>query len=188
MVRCVVAALLLLSPSSATIVSAALPDNRLDLQSLPSLPAVEPARVGAIAQDALENGLLAAEHSGNNRAVVLALLDLSRFNREQGRARLAVEYSRRALSASPRRQVRASSSRVRWRTRCEPVTGGRRGRRAHSYRRFKEESDRLSAEDKKKQLEAVEQKYQSERQASEKSGRAARPRFGRWRPIAGAFS
>ena len=63
--------------------------------------------VRAQAHDALENTLRAAEYSGDPRAIVGALLDLSRFNREQGRVRLALDYARRALLRR-RRRARAN--------------------------------------------------------------------------------
>ena len=65
-----VGALLLLSPLTAAASSPIASTDRLDPQAQPSLPPVNERSVPSIAQDALDNALLAAEHSGNTRAVV----------------------------------------------------------------------------------------------------------------------
>ena len=84
MVRRVLAAfLLVLPPSSAADVSAHQRADRLDPQprSRPSHPRADRVNVREVAQGPLDNALLTAEHSGDKRAIVNALLDLSRFNR-----------------------------------------------------------------------------------------------------------
>lgn len=169
MIRRVLAALVLLPPLSATGVSANPRAGRLDPQvrSRPSLPPVGDVNVREIAQDALENGLRAAEYSGDTRAVVNALLDLSRFNRERGRGRLAVDYSRRALTLAQETDSRELVRRSWEELAASQERAGDSAGALASYRRFKEEHDRIVDEEKRKQLEILEQKYQSERQASE---------------------
>jgi diguanylate cyclase (GGDEF)-like protein len=167
MVRRLFAALLLLPALSATVV-AGLRADRLDPQprSRPSVPRGKNVTVREIAQDALDNHLRVAEHSGDPRAIVDALLDLSRFNRERERGRLAVDYSRRALIVAEKTGSR-ELIRLSWEelVSSQDRAGDAAGALA-SYRRFKEESDRLSEEEKKKQIDILEQKYQFERQAN----------------------
>ena len=134
----------------------------------PAAPAGQPtAPPRGLAQDALDNNLRTAEYSGDPRAIVGALLDLARFNQEQGRVRPALDYARRALAAAQTAGVRELVDRS-W----EEVIAGqeRAGDLAGalaSYRRFKEEHDRAVAAEERKRLELVEGKYQAERKASE---------------------
>jgi diguanylate cyclase (GGDEF)-like protein len=120
-----------------------------------------------LAQDALDNNLRAAEYSGDARAIVGALLDRARFNREQGRVRPALDDARRALAAAQAAGVRdlVDSS---WEEviAVQERAGDAAGALA-SYRRFKEEHDRAVAADERKRLELVEGKYLAERKASE---------------------
>ena len=170
MIRRVLAALLLLPPlSSAAAVSAHARADGLEPQprSRPPLRPADDVKVRELAKDSLENALLAAEHSGDKRAIVNALLDLSRFNREQGRGRLAVDFSRRALALAEGTGSRELVSRS-WEelVSSQERAGDLAGALA-SYRRFKNDQDRIVDEEKKKQLELLEHKYQSERQAGE---------------------
>src|SRR5215213_3184575 len=131
-----------------------------------STPPGEPAG-RALALDALENELKAAEYSRDPAAIVGALLELARINREQGRVRIALDYSRRALAAA-----QASGSRELVDRSWEDVIAGQEragdtpGALA-SYRRYKDEHDRLIAEEEHERLARAEQKYLAERKASE---------------------
>ena len=169
MIRRVVAALLLLPPLSATAVSAPPQADRLDPRprSRQSLPPAGETRVREIAQDALENRLRAAEHSGDPRAVVDALLDLSRFNREQGRGGLAVAYSRRALTLAQEKGSRELIGRSWEDLAASQERAGDAAGALASFRRFKDEHDRIVLEEKKKQLGLLERQYHAERQAAE---------------------
>jgi diguanylate cyclase (GGDEF)-like protein len=133
----------------------------------PQSPPPDSSQAGALAQDALGNNLRAAEHSGDARAIVGALLDLARFHREQGRVRLALDYGRLALAAAQAAGVRELLDRS-WE---EVIAGQERAGDAAgalaSYRRFKEEHDRAVAAEERKRLELVEGKYLDERKASE---------------------
>ena len=169
MVRRVLAAfLLVLPPSSAADVSAHQRADRLDPpRSRPSHPRADRVNVREVAQGPLDNALLTAEHSGDKRAIVNALLDLSRFNREQGRGRLAIDYAHRALTLAQETGSRELVSRSWEELASNQERAGDLAGALASYRRFKDDHDRIVDEEKKKQLELVERKYQSERQAGE---------------------
>ena len=170
MVRRVLAAfLLVLPPLSAADVSAHQRADRLDPQprSRPSHPRADRVNVREVAQGPLDNALLTAEHSGDKRAIVNALLDLSRFNREQGRGRLAIDYAHRALTLAQETGSRELVSRSWEELASNQERAGDLAGALASYRRFKDDHDRIVDEEKKKQLELLERKYQSERQASE---------------------
>jgi diguanylate cyclase (GGDEF)-like protein len=158
MLRRVLAALLLVR-GVLTPAASAYPADRLAPQP--------PADVREIAQDALENGLRSAEHSGDPRAIVMALLDLARFNREQGRARQAIDYSRRALAVAQQAGASDLASRSWEELAASQERAGDAAGALASYRRFREEHDRTVEEEKRKELELIEQKYQSERRAGE---------------------
>jgi diguanylate cyclase (GGDEF)-like protein len=168
MIRRSLAVLLLLPPLSVAVVAAHVRADRLDPQprSRSALPPRNDVMVRDIAQDALENRLRVAEHSGDPRTLVDALLDLSRFNRERGRGRVAVDYSRRALSVAEKTGSRELIG-LTWEAliSSQERAGDAAGALASS-RRFKEESDRRSDEETKKQIDTLEQKYQAERQAN----------------------
>jgi len=166
MIRRVVAALLLLAPLSATAVPAPPQVDRPDPRSRRSLPPTDETRVREIAQDALENRLRAAEHSGDPRAVVGALLDLSRFDREQGRGSLAVAYSRRALILAQEKGSRELIARSWEDLAASQERAGDPAGALASFRRFKDEHDRIVLEE-KKQLGLLERQYHAERQAAE---------------------
>jgi len=168
MIRRSLAVFLLLPPLSVAVVAAHVRADRLDPQprSRSALPPRNDVMVRDIAQDALENRLRVAEHSGNPRTLVDALLDLSRFNRERRRGRVAVDYSRRALTVAEKTGSRELIG-LSWEAliSSQERAGDAAGALASS-RRFKEESDRLSDEEKKKQIDTLEQTYQSERHAN----------------------
>ena len=168
MIRRSLAVFLLLPPLSVAVVAELLRADRLDPQprSRSALPPRNDVMVRDIAQDALENRLRVAEHSGNPRTLVDALLDLSRFNRERRRGRVAVDYSRRALTVAEKTGSRELIG-LSWEAliSSQERAGDAAGALASS-RRFKEESDRLSDEEKKKQIDTLEQTYQSERHAN----------------------
>ena len=142
-----------------------------------ALPASSPPRAHAQAQDALENSLRSAEYSRDPRAIVGALIDLARYNREQGRARVALDYARRALAAA---QSAASLPLVdrAWEEviACQERAGDTSGALA-SFRRYQEEHDRLAADEAGKRLAQVEARYQTERKAAD-AERAQRDRNG----------
>ena len=123
--------------------------------------------VRAQAHDALENTLRTAEYSRDPRAIVGALLDLARFDREQGRVRPALDYARRALSAAQGAGARDLIDRS-WEEliACQERAGDAAGALA-SFRRYKDEHDRAIAAEERKQLDLAEQKYQAERKATE---------------------
>ena len=127
--------------------------------------APSPAR--AQAQGALDNNLRSAEYSRDPRAIVRALIDLARYHREQGRARPALEYARRALataqSAASRQLVDRAWEEV---IACQERAGDTSGA-LESFRRYQEEHDRLAAEEARKQLAEVEGRYQAERKSAE---------------------
>jgi diguanylate cyclase (GGDEF)-like protein len=163
MIRRLLAALLLPVAVLATADSTR-PADRLDPQP-PTARVGVPAR--QIAQDALENALRTAEHGRDRRAVVVALVDLARFSREQGRLGAAIDYARRALAVA-----QETGSRELIRRSWEELVAGqeRAGDTAGalaSFRKFKEADDRLGDEEKKQQLAVLEQKFQAERQASD---------------------
>jgi diguanylate cyclase (GGDEF)-like protein len=164
MIRRLLAALLLPVAVLAT-AAATRPADRLDLQPPAARGAAPPSR--QIAQDALENALRTAEYARDARAVVTALVDLARFNREQGRSAQAIAYARRALA---RAQDTGSRDLVRssWEELiADQERAGDSAGALASYRRFKAEDDRLADQEKKTQLEVLEHKFQSERQASD---------------------
>jgi diguanylate cyclase (GGDEF)-like protein len=121
----------------------------------------------ALALDALENELKVAEYSRDPAAIVRALLELARVNRERGRVRDALDYSRRALTAAQAAGSRALIDRS-W----EDVIAGQEqagdtaGALA-SYRRYKVEHDRLVAGEERALVAQADRKYQEERKASE---------------------
>jgi diguanylate cyclase (GGDEF)-like protein len=168
MVRRIFAALLLplgLAASAASLDQA----DRSRAHTRPSIPAAPPVASGdrGAARDALENGLKSAEYSGDPAAIVNALLDLARLHREQGRHRAALDCSRRALAAAQAARSRDLVDRA-W----EDVIAGqeRAGDTAGalaSYRRYKEEHDRLVADEDHRRLDDAEQKLHAERKASE---------------------
>jgi len=123
--------------------------------------------VRAQARDALDNTLRTAEYSRDPRAIVGALLDLARFDREQGRVRPALDYARRALTAARDAGARDLIDRS-WEEliACQERAGDAAGALA-SFRRYKEEHDRAIAAEERKQLGVAEQKYQAERKATE---------------------
>jgi diguanylate cyclase (GGDEF)-like protein len=168
MIRRVVAALLLVPPLSATALFAHSQADRVDPQprSRRSLAPAGESGVREIAQDALENALRTAEHSGDPRAVVDALLDLSRFNRDQGRGRLAVAYSRRALILAQDKGSRELIKRSWEELASSQERAGDPAGALASFRRFKDEHDRIVLEEKKKQLGLLERQYGAERQAA----------------------
>jgi diguanylate cyclase (GGDEF)-like protein len=162
MVRRILAALLL-PPALAAFATQSDPARR----GGPPPRSAQPPAGGALALDALENELKAAEYSRDPAAIVGALLELARVNREQGRVRIALDHSRRALAAA-----QAAGSRELIDRSWEDVIAGQEragdtpGALA-SYRHYKDEHDRLAAEDERKLLAQAEQKYQAERKASE---------------------
>ena len=132
-----------------------------------------PARAQAL--DALENTLRTAEYSRDPAAIVGALLDLARFNREQGRIRPALDYARRALTAAQGAGAldlidRSWEEVIACQERAGDVSGA-----LGSFRRYKEEHDRAVAAQERKQLDLAEQKYQVEKKAvaSERAQREA---------------
>jgi len=131
-----------------------------------ALLASSPSRARAQAQDALENSLRSAEYSRDPRAIVGALVDLARYNREQGRARPALEYARRALAAAQSASSRELVDRA-WEEviACQERAGDMSGALA-SFRRYREEHDRLAAEEARRHLEQAEARYQTERKAA----------------------
>jgi diguanylate cyclase (GGDEF)-like protein len=141
------------------------PPDRLDAQAPTARGAAPPPR--QIAEDALENALRTAEYGRDARAVVTALVDLARYNREQGRPVPAIAYARRALA---RAQETRSRDLVRssWEELiADQERAGDSAGALASYRRFMAEDDRLADQEKKTQLEVLEHKFQSERQASD---------------------
>jgi diguanylate cyclase (GGDEF)-like protein len=132
-----------------------------------SVPQPDPPPVRGPAQDALENSLRTAEYSGDPRAIVGALLDLARFNREQGRARQALAYSRRALEAAEAARSRELVDRSWEEMIASQERAGDTAGALASFRRYKEEHDRLTAEEERRRVERVEQKYEAERKASD---------------------
>jgi diguanylate cyclase (GGDEF)-like protein len=166
MLRRGLAALLLLTSMSTAAVSVSLRAEGRDLQ----LPAPESGAANGreIAQDALENALRAAEHSADVRAIVSALLDLARFHRERGRARVAIDYSRRALARAQAVDSRDLVSRSWEELASSQERAGDAAGALSSYRRFKDEHDRLADQEKRTQLDVLERNYQTERQAGER--------------------
>ena len=138
--------------------------DRLDPQPPPARADAPPRQ---IAQDALENALRTAEYARDPRATITALLDLARFNREQGRPAQAIAYARRALTVAQdtrsRELLRGSWGEL---VADQERAGDTAGALA-SFRRFKQEDDRLADEERKKQLDILEHKFQAERLASD---------------------
>ena len=164
MIRRLLAALLAPVALLATAASARPADQRHPQPPTTRVDAQPPRQ---IARDALDNALRVAEYARDTPAVTTALLDLARFNREQGRTAQAIAYARRAVALA-----QESGSRELVRGSWEELVAGqeRAGDYAGalaSYRRFKEEDDRLAGQEKKTQLEVLEHKFQSERLASD---------------------
>jgi diguanylate cyclase (GGDEF)-like protein len=157
------ATILLLTAATLAIAPAARADHGGSQPGSISPPAS--SRGGALALDALENALKTAEYSGRPRAVVDALLNLARFNREQGRARQALEYARRALAAAQAARSRELVDRSWEEIIAAQERGGDAAGALASFRRYKEEHDRLAADEERRRLDGVEQTYRAERKA-----------------------
>ena len=164
MIRRLLAALLFPIAVLAT-AAATRPADRLDPQPPTARADAPPPR--QIAQDALDNALRTAEYARDARAIVTALLDLARYNREQGRPAQAITYARRALALAQdthsRELVRGSWEEL---VADQERAGDAAGALA-SFRRFKQDDDRLVDEERKKQLDIHEHKFQAERLASD---------------------
>lgn len=114
-----------------------------------------------------EESLEAAEEAGDKAAIVNALIGLSRSHREQGRAREAVELSRRALAVAGQTESRELIRRGWEELAASQERAGDFAGALASFRRFKDENDRIFDQEKTKRLEVLEQQYQSEKHASE---------------------
>jgi hypothetical protein len=118
------------------------------------------------------------------RALIEALLDLARFDRERGRPAPAIDYARRAVAVAPETGSRSWSRRS-----FDALVAGRElagDYAGRSRRALQDADDRLAGDEKQKQLDVLEQKFQAERRPATPSGRGARQRCARWPPTAGA--
>jgi two-component system cell cycle response regulator len=120
-----------------------------------------------LARKSLSEGLQIAEQTGDRGMIANCLLGLSRVSRQQGRAREAIDASRRALAIAQAISARELTRRG-WEelAASQEQVGDTAGALA-SYKRFKAENDRIFDEDKSRRVEALERRYQFEKHESE---------------------
>jgi diguanylate cyclase (GGDEF)-like protein len=121
----------------------------------------------AEARHNLDEALRIAERIGDKGTRGRALLTLSRASRLQGRGLEAEAYARRALAiaeeTSGRELRRVALEEL---SAAQEKAGDYAGALA-SYKRFKQENDRVFDQEKAKRLELLERRYQSERREKE---------------------
>ena len=121
----------------------------------------------AAARRNLEEALHSADATGDKGTAGRALLGLSRAAREQGHGQDAQAYAKRALAIAEETSARELRRQALGELAADQESVGDFAAALSSFKRFKQENDRIFDQDKAKRLELLERRYQSEKHEKE---------------------